>query len=151
MADESTRTRLEPIEKTLDVKWDPTTAFRRFTEEISRWWPLATHAVDPERVERCAVESGAGGRIYETWDDGSEHLWGTIIVWDPPGRLAFTWHPGRDPDTAQEIEVTFEERNEGCRLRLVHEGWERLGPKAAETRSRYGPGWDRVLGRYAEE
>jgi uncharacterized protein YndB with AHSA1/START domain len=142
--------RIAPVEKSIVVPWAPSAAFRRFTEGIGEWWPLQTHSVSRSPDATAAVEGRVGGRLYETAPDGAEHLWGTVTTWDPPRRLAFTWHPGRDADTRQEVEITFRPEGDGTRVDLVHAGWERLGEKAAETREGYGPGWDFVLGLYAE-
>lgn len=146
-----TKARIPPVERSIQVPWDPETAFRRFTERIDEWWPLETHACAPEEAETCAVEPGVGGRLYETTRDGEEHLWGTITAWDPPRRLAFTWHPGRPTATRQDVEVTFAPVRGGTRVEVVHTGWERLGKEAEETREQYGPGWEFVLGRYSAE
>lgn len=140
---------LTPVRKSITVSWRPDAAFRRFTEGIAGWWPLATHSVSESADAACAIEGGIGGRIYETGADGAEHLWGTVTAWDPPRRLAFTWHPGRPADTGQEVEVTFRPEGDGTRVDLVHSGWERLGEKAAAMRADYDGGWDFVLGRYA--
>lgn len=144
-----TETRIPPIEKSIVVPWDPESAYRRFAERIAEWWPLETHACEPEEAETCAIEPRVGGRLYESTKDGTEHLWGTVTAWDPPRRLAFTWHPGRPAATRQDVELTFTPVEEGTRVDLIHTGWERLGKKAEETRARYVPGWDLVLGHYA--
>jgi len=94
------------------------------------------------------MEGRAGGRIYETLDDGSQADWGTVVRWDPPASLAFTWHPGRSADTAQQVTVSFEAVAGGTRLDLVHRGWELLGERAQELRESYDSGWDYVLGKY---
>ena len=36
-----------------------------------------------------------GGQIYET-SAGVKHAWGEVTVWEPPRRLAYLWHLGRD-------------------------------------------------------
>lgn len=143
------RTTIPPVEKSIVVPWDPEAAFERFTARIHEWWPLRTHAVEPDRARSCAIEPREGGRIYETLDDGSERPWGTVTVWEPPRRLAFTWHPGRDASTRQEVAIAFLPEEDGTRLELVHTGWERLRERAEETRRQYSPGWDHVLGLYA--
>lgn len=150
MSEARTNPALEPVVKTITVPWPVERAFRRFTEEIAAWWPLATHSVGQSEARTCALEPREGGRLYETGDDGSEHAWGTVTRWDPPRAVAFTWHPGRAPETHQEVEVTFDPVEDGTRVRVVHTGWERLGEKAAETREGYVDGWEFVLGRYAE-
>lgn len=35
-----------------------------------------------------------GGRVTERLRDGSEAVWGALLVWEPPDRLVMTWHPG---------------------------------------------------------
>jgi len=49
-----------------------------------------------EAPDSCELEAKRGGRIYEKVSDGTEHDWGNILIREPPSRLAFTWHPGRD-------------------------------------------------------
>ena len=141
---------LTPVVKTVRVPTDPGTAFRRFTEEMGSWWPLETHSIGRDEAEDVTVESREGGAIVERTRSGQKHVWGTITEWSPPGRLAFTWHPGRDASTAQEVKVTFTAAGEGVtEVRLEHGGWDRFGDGAAEAREPYVPGWDLVLGRYS--
>lgn len=88
--------------------------------------------------------------LYERTPAGVEADWGRVTAWEPPERLAFTWHPGRDDDTATEVEVTFTAAADGTMVRLAHAGWEVLGDRAREVRERYVTGWAMVLGqRYA--
>ena len=57
-----------------------------------------------------------------------------------------TWHPGREADTAQEVEVVFKETPEGTVVELEHRGWAALGEQAKEMRKGYSGGWEHVLG-----
>ena len=86
--------------------------------------------------------------MYEIQKDGTEAPWGTVLVWEPPHRFMMSWHPGRDENTAQELEVRFKSEGEGTRLELIHRGWEILGDMAEETRIGYDSGWDNVLEHY---
>lgn len=138
---------MDPVVKELTIPAEPGTVFRRFTEELERWWPLDTHSVFLEDSASVRMEAGAGGRIVERSRSGEESEWGRLIEWDPPRGLAFTWHPGRDVSTAQRVEVRLEAAEGGTRLRLVHSGWEALGEDALETRAGYDTGWDPVLAR----
>ena len=149
--------RIEPVVKRVRVPASPEAAFRRFTGELGRWWPLATHSVGRESAESVVLEGRIGGRIVERTRTGEEHVWGTVTAWSPPVRVAFTWHPGRDPATAQEVEVRFEAGESGAGgepgrtdVTLVHGGWERYGEGAAASRDEYVEGWAYVLGLYAE-
>ncbi len=141
---------IAPVVKSIVVPWPPAEAFRRFTDGIGEWWPLSTHSIGQSESVKCAFEPRPGGRLFETTRDGTEHEWGTVTDWDPPHRLALEWYPGRPADSGQPVEITFRpEPAGGTRVRLVHAGWERLGPEVAGTRADYDTGWDLVLERYA--
>jgi len=139
---------IEPVRKTVEVGCTVAEAFRLFTDEIDSWWPLATHSIGEADAEACYFEGREGGRIYESDADGSIHLWGTVTAWEPPARVIFTWHPGRDASTAQEVELRFSESADGTRVDLEHRGWEILGDRAVATRDAYEGGWVGVLERY---
>jgi uncharacterized protein YndB with AHSA1/START domain len=87
------------------------------------------------------------GHLTETDVDGGQHVWGTILVWEPGRKVSFTWHPGKPPDDALMVAITFVAAGAATRVRLVHSGWERLGASAAEARESYASGWPTVLGR----
>ena len=74
---------------------------------MGSWWPLAEHSVGQADATGCAIEPGVGGRLYETGKDGLEHLWGRVVVWEPPRRLAHSWHPGRQLTERTMVLVTF--------------------------------------------
>jgi hypothetical protein len=74
-----------------------------------------------------------------------------VTAWEPPAKVAFTWHPGQDAATAQDVEVRFVAEGEKTRVRLTHSGFERLGAKAKSARAAYHLGWRWVLGIYAGE
>lgn len=142
--------RVRPLRKSVTVRWSPEAAFRRFTDEIATWWPRRTHSVGGEAAENVIFEPRVGGRIYEVMRDGRTAVWGTVLEFEPPRRVAFSWHPGREPDTAQTVEVTFAAAGDGTLVELVHTGWEKLGDEALEMRERYDGGWTFVLDRFGE-
>ena len=146
MPEEKAEEMIAPVIKTATVRCGVADAFRIFTERIATWWPLESHSVGGSSSESCFVEERVGGRLYERLNDGRELAWGKVLEWSPPDRLAFTWYPGRGPDTAQTVEVTFTAVGEGTRVELTHSGWEILGERAIETRDAYDTGWEFVLG-----
>ncbi len=139
---------IAPVIKCIDVELPPARAFRLFTEEIGRWWPLVSHSVHGAEAVACHMEGHAGGRLYETHRDGRESEWGVVEVWEPPARLAFTLHPGQPAAEATYVEVAFENRLAGTRLTLTHTGWERRGALGPLFRERYEGGWNPVLERF---
>jgi uncharacterized protein YndB with AHSA1/START domain len=138
------------ITKSVTVEAPLEHAFRVFTEEIHTWWPLRTHAVDTDQSDMVILEGRGGGRLFERTPAGDEHLWGTVVVWDPPHRVGYSWHPGRGEETSQEVDVTFTPADEGTRVDIRHWGWEKLGERLDETVASYEEGWDMVLGNYVE-
>ena len=87
-----------PVRKVVTFAGSPEQAFERFSKGIGSWWPLATHSLGREAqalsvgFERIEI----GARLIELWRDGQERVWGTLVDVDPPRRLSFTWHVGRD-------------------------------------------------------
>jgi uncharacterized protein YndB with AHSA1/START domain len=138
------------IRKSVSVGVPIETAFRVFTEQVGSWWPLATKSVGQEESIGLVIEPQVGGRVYEQVRSGEEHDWGEVLAWNPPHLLGFTWHPGRGPETRQEVEVRFTASDDGTRLDLEQRGWERLVATADEIPEHYESGWDEVLSRYAE-
>jgi uncharacterized protein YciI len=135
-----------PIRREIVVEADQDTAFEAFTAGIGRWWPVAELSV---HGGGSTVEF-ADGQIVERSAGGDKAIWGSITTWDPPGALAFTWHPGRDPDRASQVRVTFTELGEQTRVRLEHAGWEIFDDPAA-ARAEYDEGWPQVLDCYRDD
>jgi uncharacterized protein YndB with AHSA1/START domain len=148
---------IEPVVKIVTVPCTPAEAYRYFTADFSIWWPAATHSVVAyasefkDRPASVIFEPRNGGRIFERTHTGDEHLWGSVLAWEPPTRVKFSFHPGRDAAEAQTVEITFSPVPEGARVVLTHSGWERLGANAQKARDGYDQGWESVfVGAYRE-
>ena len=142
---------IEPVVKTVLVACTPEEAFRYFTVDFALWWPLAAQSVVAhasgfkDRPETAILEPRVNGRIFERARSGEEHVWGTVLEWQPPTRVVFTFHPGRTEKEAQTVEVTFSAAPQGTKVVLTHSGWEKLGDTAQKTRDSYHQGWDGVF------
>lgn len=135
-----------PLHKTTTVPASPERAFELFTAHIGAWWPLATHSVGEESATAVVMDCHVGGHINETYGDGQTSVWGTILAWEPPHRVRFSWHPGYAEDEATEVEVRFTPVGEQTRVELIHRGWE----ARAAARAGYDTGWEYVLARFAQ-
>lgn len=133
---------IAPIVHTVWVDCPIDDAFRFFTEGFAEWWPLEAHSRNQEDAERCALEPRLGGRIFERTLDGREHEWGSIIAWEPPGRLEFTWWPGRPEDCGETVQVEFQVEADGTRVTLTHQGWNRTGEARCGLQT---PEWNAIL------
>jgi uncharacterized protein YndB with AHSA1/START domain len=141
-----------PVVKTVTVRATPARAFELFAGDLARWWPLAQFHTGPDPVD-CAIEPREGGRVFERAADGRETLWGTVLAYDPPHHLAFTWVIGVSAGQEQRVDISFTVEALGTRVELIHSGWEKLGDaaKAASLRERYAGGWATLIERcYAE-
>jgi uncharacterized protein YndB with AHSA1/START domain len=136
-----------PIIKTVTVRAAPARAFALFADDFARWWPLARTHTGPDPVD-CAIEPRVGGRVFERAADGRETPWGTVLAYDPPHRLAFSWVVELPAGMEQLVEIRFTAEDRGTRVELTHSGWEQLGDAAASLRERYDRGWGSVFERH---
>jgi uncharacterized protein YndB with AHSA1/START domain len=137
----------EPIVLSVDLPVSPERAFEAFAPGFSGWWPVASHSLSRDLATVVRMRVDPGGAIEERDPDGNWHRWGTIESFEPGRRLRFTWHPGREPASAQWVEVVFEPLATGTRATLTHGGWEALGEIAPILRREYASGWQHVFGR----
>jgi uncharacterized protein YndB with AHSA1/START domain len=123
-------------------------AFDVWTTRLSSWWPKGHSASgNPDAV--AMLEPHLGGRIFERTPDGTEIDWGEITAWNPPHRLGYLWHIGRDRSDATDVELTFVDLGDGTtRLEIVHSGWERLGAEGAAWREANTGGWNALIPSY---
>jgi Activator of Hsp90 ATPase homolog 1-like protein len=138
-----------PLRITFDVACPAEHAFAVWTTQIGSWWP-SDHTVTREPDLLVVLEAGVGGRIFERTIDGAEHDWGTVTVWEPPSRLGYQWHLGRDAGEATDVDIRFVARGpHETRVEIEHRGWERLGQIADAWRDRNRTGWETVLPHFA--
>ena len=137
---------IPPIVKRVRVDLPVDGAFSLFTDQIGAWWPLATHSVGGAE----STVAFADGQIVESMPDGRQCIWGTVLRWQPPNHLSFTWHPGQDPEPHTLVDVDFVAEGARCLVTLTHSGWERIELHDLAGLDGYLQGWDLVLDRYLE-
>ncbi|SDJ09125.1 Activator of Hsp90 ATPase homolog 1-like protein [Frankineae bacterium MT45] len=137
----------EPLRMSFDVACSVEHAFAVWTSRIAEWWP-PDHTVTGQPAQ-VVLEAGVGGRIYERDAAGVEHDWGEVTDWQPPMRLGYLWHLGRDRTDATVVEINFAPVGPtSTRVEIEHRGWERLGDSAETWRSRNQLGWDSLVPHY---
>jgi Activator of Hsp90 ATPase homolog 1-like protein len=152
-----TALRRSPVRQSVLVRADLAHTFRSFVTTIGTWWPVQPFSAGKERVRGITIEQKPHGRIYETWDDGTEIDWGTVTDWRPPERFTMTW-----TFTPADTEVEFTFSALGPRLTkaaVEHRGWEALSDEQiAEdcalpdgySSGAYSAGWSIILARMTE-
>jgi uncharacterized protein YndB with AHSA1/START domain len=147
----------EPIRHAVTVPVPADQAFAAFTD-LARWWPPEyTWAADT--LEDIGIEPHQGGHCYERGPHGFTCHWGTVLTWDPPTRLAFTWQiapdrvPEPNPAKASEVEVTFHPTDPSTtQVELEHRAFARHGDAGDTYRQAMASpqGWPFILDRYAD-
>ena len=140
--------RRPPIRQSTTVRAGRAHTFDVFVDALDQWWPLRTHSLGNERVTGVTVERRAGGRVYETWDDGQQRIWGTLLAWEPPSRFVLTWDIVTPRVT--EVELRFRELAPSLtRVDLEHRGWDKLTDAdfdaLRERHDSYANGWAMIL------
>ena len=134
-----------PIQQSVYVECPIEDAFRLFTEGFAEWWPLASYSVTEDASEQCAIEPWVGGRVFERTRSGAECEWGSVIAWDPPSRVEFTWNPGAPRDDNQTVSVEFQVEADGTRVTLTHHGWPQAGVESCMSQTGSAPQWPVIL------
>jgi uncharacterized protein YndB with AHSA1/START domain len=140
---------VDPLRLSFDIECPVDHAFAVWTEHLSSWWPKG-HSTSGNREAVVTLEPELGGRIFERTPDGTEIDWGEITAWEPPHRLGYLWHIGRDRTEATDVELTFADRGDGkTRLEIVHSGWDRLGSEGSSWREANTNGWTTLIPAFA--
>jgi uncharacterized protein YndB with AHSA1/START domain len=117
----------------LRVAATPERAFEVFTQEIGAWWqPNMLFSFVPGRIGTLSLEPGEGGRLLESYDDGSCFEAGRVRVWQPPERLVLSWRQASfTPEQETEVHVSFEAVGAETRVTVQHYGWDAIPPSSA--------------------
>ena len=145
------------VSKSVRVSAPIERAFSVFVEQMETWWP-ATHHIGKTPFEAIFVEPRVGGRWYERDVEGKHADWGTVLAWDPPHLVTFSWHvgPGHDspdwvcdPDMAKasEVQIRFTAEAPGITLvELEHSKLERHSDGYEQLRAVFdGPVMEELL------
>ncbi len=145
-----------PIRQATTVRSDVEHTFAVFVREIGTWWPTPTISAGRDQVRAVTVEPRRGGRVYETWHDGTTVEWGRLLAWDPPRRFTMTWLCTPAPT---EVELTFTPLGPALtRVAVEHRGWEALsdaqlhedcGLPGGYAAGAFATGWTRILAALA--
>lgn len=129
------------VRRSIVVDAAPERAFAFFTQEIGQWWDPDKHLLQ-EPLKEMVFEPFVGGNIIDRGIEGTESRWGTVLVYDPPNRLVFSWDISlawqieTDRSKVSEVHVSFTEEGNGQTLvRLEHRHLDRHGPGWESMRS----------------
>ena len=137
---------MSTVNEKIDIVADQVTVFNIYVDRIDDWWPrrgekyrysFAPESTEPKHIR---MESGAGGRFYEQFADGSEYTIGTVEVYDPPNEIVYTWNvPGWPEPTT--VRVRFVQSGDTTTVMVEHTGFPDDGSAAG-----YSEGLREILG-----
>jgi uncharacterized protein YndB with AHSA1/START domain len=133
------------------VALPPPLAFEIFTTEIDRWWRRGVkyrHA--GARRGFLRIEPQVGGRLFESIDgENGPHVIevGRVRVWEPPGRLAFTWRNANFAAHEQtDVDVQFASAAAGTLVTVTHRGLASLRSDHPARHGLQGAEFSRMMG-----
>ena len=121
----------------LEVDGRPAVRFERvYPHSVERVWAAITEPDELQRwfPSRVTLDPRVGGRVLFSGDPYADDHTGTVLVWEPPHRLAFTWG---DEEVHFQLEAT---PDESCRFVLL----DYLA--ASNAAARNASGWTVCLG-----
>jgi uncharacterized protein YndB with AHSA1/START domain len=131
-------------------------AFAVFTDDIASWWSPDHHILQAP-LASMVFEPRVGGSVYDVGTDGTECHWGTVLAYEPPTRVVFSWNITlewgieSDPAKFSEIEVRFVPEDDArTRVELEHRHLDRHGDGWEGMRDAVGSsgGWPIGLQRF---
>jgi uncharacterized protein YndB with AHSA1/START domain len=149
---------IEPIRLSIEIGVGREAAFGHFVDRFETWWPRE-YSWSGDALESIGIEPRVGGFCFERGPHGLRLDWGRVTAWEPPHRLGFSWQIEMDrtpqpiPAHASSVELRFEAAQTGCRVTLVHSGFERHATDGAAYREALAApaGWPLILDRYAAD
>ncbi len=106
------------VRKSVRVAASVERAFSVFVEQMETWWP-ATHHIGKTPFRRSLWSPAQAGVGMSAMPKARPCEWGSVLKWEPPHRVTFSWHVGAgsrlsrighfDPDMAKasEVEIRF--------------------------------------------
>ena len=92
---------LEPLRRYFESFWDD--VLGAFAGRPARATTRARRTARKPSSSKAASAAASSRKSGE----GRSTRGARVTAWDPPRRVAFTWHPGQSPETSQDVEVTF--------------------------------------------
>jgi uncharacterized protein YndB with AHSA1/START domain len=151
-------TRSTSVQTSIVVEAPVEQAFAVFTEDMGGWWSPDHHILQAP-LASMVFEPRVGGSIYDVGTDGSECRWGTVLAYEPPRRVVFSWNVTlqwqleTDPGRASEVEVRFVPADATLtRVELEHRHLDRHGDGWEAMREAVGSpeGWGVGLQRFGQ-
>lgn len=148
--------RRPPVRQSVLVRSGQQHTFETFVGTMGVWWPVNPFSAGKDQVRDVTVERRVGGRVYETWADGTQADWGELLAWEPPERFRMSW---AIVSALTEVELTFASLGPSLtRVSVVHSGWEKLSDEqlaedcalpGGYSSGSFDKGWAFILGRFA--
>ena len=145
---------IPPVQKEILVQTSPENAFKVFA--AGEWFPAQHTIVRNSKRKELVIEPRAEGRWFEAAEDGTEHPWGKVLVWEPPRRMVLGWQLNGnfhyEPGAVSELEVNFIPEGDATRVKLEHRNFEVFRATGQSLHDSVGSpeGWSGILAKFGE-
>jgi len=142
------------LARKLDVPRDR--AFAVFVDELERWWPRE-FTLGRECVDKLGIQPRYGGRFFEMLKDGTRTTFGTVLAFERPSHVVFSWQmradraPEASEGTSSRVDVRFVDREPGTsEILVVHRDFFRHGEDFEAYRNQMAgkKGWPAIIEAY---
>jgi uncharacterized protein YndB with AHSA1/START domain len=140
----------DKVRVTTFVEVSSADAFAVFTDEIDAWWRRGPRfRFDKSGLGTLRFEGGVGGRLVESFADGSEFEVGKVLAWDPGAKVAFEWRSQAfEPKDKTTVLVTFAAKGDGTEVVVEHTGWSQFPDGHAVRHGNVGTAFTDMLGLF---
>jgi hypothetical protein len=128
----------------IDVAAPPDIAYATFVAHIGSWWPLR----DKNVLGPTGSVAFEGDTLVERNLDATA-VWAEIVGSDDPRSLRLDFHPGKEPEQATHLAVTFAATPRGTRVALEETEWDRFRVHSSVVAEEVTKGWNEVLKAFA--
>lgn len=122
--------------------------WKSLVRKTSAWWPAGF--LSTPGAKRFVIENELGGRAFEDAGKKAGAIWGTVVVWLPPEKVAFALelYPGWSGPGRSFVSVTLADADGGTRLVLEDCG---LCPHSEKAAASLKDGWETLIGKHFKE
>ncbi len=149
---------MSAVIKLTEVPLAAATAYYKFIEQISVWWPK-NYTWSKDKLVLIKIDNKVNGKCTEFGPYDFQCDWGRVLETVEGEKILFLWQidPGRapqpDPEKCSQVEIRFSDIDDSTsQLQLIHRNFENHGEKY----HRYyelmnsSEGWDFIINAFID-
>src|SRR5579884_1523365 len=125
------------VEMEVRIEASAERVWKALTNDLAAWWGAPYLIGEPDQVKTIAIEPAVGGRVYETWVDGTQQggLWGIVTRILPQRQLEITGSIGMSGPVHGVVIYDLEPAGSGGQATVVKLSHRAIGEIGPETQA----------------